>query len=232
MAKYTMYLRDLCDLISRENVEKIFKNYDINDYLTKEQISVIETSGVWNKDRLAKKIVNHYLMHELGQETPGLFKLYAENMMNEIMEAKLPLIYSSAIKYDPLVNVDFTETFERDEDGTTKNDGTSVSNANSKSTGLAINSDTPQGQINKESILNGTYASDTSANDTETNANDNTSILNNEERKTKEKYIKKMKGNSGVSATAQKMIEQYRNNIIAIDKEIIEELNILFMGLF
>ena len=43
---------------------------------------------------------------------------------------------------------------------------------------------------------------------------------------------KQIKGNSGVSATAQKMIEQYRQNIIAIDRDIIQELNILFMGLY
>ena len=30
----------------------------------------------------------------------------------------------------------------------------------------------------------------------------------------------------------KKMIEQYRKNIIAIDKEIIDELNDLFMGLY
>ena len=47
-----------------------------------------------------------------------------------------------------------------------------------------------------------------------------------------EDYVKKIKGNSGVSATAQKMVEQYRQNIRAIDYEIIKELNDLFMGLF
>ena len=49
---------------------------------------------------------------------------------------------------------------------------------------------------------------------------------------TDESYTKNVKGNSGVSATAQKMIEQYRNNIRALDREIIDKLNILFMGLF
>ena len=41
-----------------------------------------------------------------------------------------------------------------------------------------------------------------------------------------------MRGNAGISATAQKMIEQYRDNIRAIDYEIIKELNSLFMGLY
>ena len=47
-----------------------------------------------------------------------------------------------------------------------------------------------------------------------------------------EQSSKTTKGNSGVSATAQKMIEQYRDNIRAINREIIEKLNDLFMGLF
>ena len=47
-----------------------------------------------------------------------------------------------------------------------------------------------------------------------------------------EAYTKRMIGNSGVSATAQKMIEQYRNNIRAINREIIDKLSILFMGLY
>ena len=41
-----------------------------------------------------------------------------------------------------------------------------------------------------------------------------------------------MKGNSGVSATAQKMVEQYRDNIRAINREIIDKLEPLFMGLY
>ena len=140
------------------------------------------------------------------------------------MEKYLPLIYSANINYDPLVNVDYTETFTRSADST--NEGTSTSNSNSS--GLTINSDTPQKQVNKEEILEGKYASSTSANESELNdsTNTNTSGVTNEE------YTKNVKGNSGVSATAQKMVEQFRENIIPIDSEIIKELNILFMGLY
>ena len=83
-----------------------------------------------------------------------------------------------------------------------------------------------QSQINKEAILAGQYASNTGASETESNISDNTSS------NTDETYTKKVKGNSGVSATAQKMIEQYRQNIIAIDEQIIKELDKLFMGLY
>ena len=76
--------------------------------------------------------------------------------------------------------------------------------------------------------MSGKYASNTqggeSVNTTNDNANTNT--------QSNEESTKRIRGNSGVSATAQKMIEQYRDNIRAIDSDIIKEMNSLFMGLY
>lgn len=210
MSRYTTTFRNLINggFVTREEIENIFKSYELSDYLTSEEIEVIETRGTWNKDKLAKKIVDHYLMKDLGFETYAMFKHYALIQMQEIMESKLPMIYSLSVKYDPLVNVDYREEY----------------NANASSTGngsaLVVNSDTPQGQINKQSILNGSYASSTSANDSESSGSSESN------------YVKTIKGNSGVTATAQALLKQYRDNIRAIDYEIILELNDLFMGLF
>ena len=219
MSKYTMELRELFTPIkynppfyTREEVENFFKDYEITDYLTPEQIKVIEDNNLWSKDKLARKIVDHYYMREIGQETIALWKHYVKVTMQELMEEYLPLIYSSAIQYDPLVNVDYTETFER----TANNTG------NANSSGLGVASDTPQGRISKAGILRGDYASSTSASENETNSTTDS----------EENYTKRIKGNSGVSATAQKMVEQYRDNIRAIDREIIEKLEPLFMGLY
>ena len=235
MAKYTFELRELFEpikfnppIFTREQVENFFKDYELTDYLTPEQISTINEFGIWNKDKLAKKIVDHYYMRESGFETIGLFKHYAKVTMQEIMERYLPLIYSSSIKYDPLVNVDYTETFNRTAD--TINAGTSTSNSNSNSSSLGVNSDTPQGQINKQEILAGRYATTTGATENESSIDDTTNT--NSTSNNAEEYTKRVRGNSGVSATAQKMVEQYRDNIIAIDSKIIDELDILFMGLF
>lgn len=216
MSKYTIELRKVCDLYTREVVESWFKDYNLSYYLRPDEITSIEEAGLWSKDRLATKIVDHYFMREIGLETPALFKHYAKVLMQEIMERKLPLIYSISINYDPLVNVDYTESFER----TIENEGTSSNNAS----GLSVSSDTPQGQIQKSQILAGAYASATGASETESSSNDSNS--------TDENYTKHVKGNSGVSATAQKMIQQYRENIIAVDEEIINELDKLFMGLY
>ena len=45
-------------------------------------------------------------------------------------------------------------------------------------------------------------------------------------------YVKTIKGNSGVSATSQAMIKQYRDVIRAVNTEIVYELEPLFMGLY
>ena len=224
MAKYTIELRKIIEYEGRETVENYFKDYCINNYLRPNEVETILNANIWSKDRLASKIVDHYYMREIGYETIGLFKHYAKVYMREIMERYLPLIYSNSINYDPLVNVDYTETFTRNITGS----GESESNSTNNASGLSVNSDTPQGQISKSAILNGNYASNTGASETESSITDSTSNSNN----TDENYTKKVKGNSGVSATAQKMIEQYRKNIIAIDEQIIKELDKIFMGLY
>ena len=224
MAKYTMELRTVIDYVGRETVENYFKDYCLNNYLRDYEIETILNANIWSKDRLASKIVDHYFMREIGYETIGLFKHYAKVYMQEIMERYLPLIYSNCIEYNPLVNVDYTEEFTRNIKGNSE----SESNSNNSASGLSVNSDTPQGQISKTKILNGQYASNTGASETTSNINDNTS----NESNTDETYTKRVKGNSGVSATAQKMIEQYRQNIIAIDEQIIKELDKIFMGLY
>ena len=212
MSKYTSELRHLCENYGRETVESWFKDYELNDYLTNDQITTISNAGIWSKDKLAKKIVDHYYMREIGSETSALFRHFAKVKMQEIMERKLPLIYSSSINYDPLINVDYTESYT----------GTSTSNSTNNGSGISVNSDTPQGQIVKSEVLSGKYASGVGASETETSINDQSNQV----------YSKTVRGNSGVSATAQKMIQQYRENIIAIDEEIIYELNNLFMGLY
>lgn len=216
MAKYTFELRRLFDFYTRETVEGWFKDYELSDYLTQDEIDVITDRGTWSKDKLATKIVDHYFMREIGFETPYLFQHYVKITMKEIMERKLPLIYSASLNYDPLVNVDYTETFNR----TIDNTASGTDNAS----GLTVNSTTPQGEISKATILQGKYASSTQAGES---TNESESSANTEEGSTKH-----VKGNSGVSATAQKMIQQYRENIIAIDTDIINELNDLFMGLY
>lgn len=225
MASYTIQLRRVCDLYSREEVENWFKSYNIEDYLLPDQIAQLaQFPNIWSKERLARKIVDEYYMREIGFETPALFRHYAKIEMEKIMEEMLPLIYTTAISYDPLINVNFTEEFSR----TASQEGASNSSSNNNANALNIVSDTPQGQINKQEILTGKYASGTTASENAVNINDETS----QNQSSQEQYTKHFSGNQGISATYQAMIKQFRENIVACDKKIIERLHVLFMGLY
>ena len=220
MSKYTMELREIISTFGRDEVKAWFSDYELSDYLTPEEIQVIEDKGVWSKDQLAERILDHYFMREIGTDGFGQFRLFVRDLLREVMETYVPIIYSASIKYDPLVNVNYSETYT----GTTDSSTSSLSNATNS--GLTVNSDTPQGQIDKSNILQGKYASSTGANETESKVNDSSSSRGNED------YVKTIKGNSGVSATSQAMVKQYRDVIRAVNTEIVYELEPLFMGLY
>lgn len=220
MAKYTMEIRELISTFGEDEVKSYFMDYNLSDYLTPKEIEVINERGVWSKEQLAQRIIEHYYTREIGTDAIGQFILFAKDKMHEVMETYAPLIYSAAIKFDPLVNVDWSETY------TGNTDSVSNSTSNSTGSGLTVNSDTPQGQISKSAILGGSYASSTGANETENSVSDNSS------NNGSQTYVKTMKGNSGVSATAQALIQQYRDYIRALNTEIVYELEPLFMGIY
>lgn len=264
MSRYTMQLRAVEKLIGHDELLKWFEQYDIEEYLTSEQRELIlNRLPYWSKTRLAEKCINKYYMREIAFETPELFKHFLKVRLDEIMQIKLPYLYSMAIKYDPLVNVDYVESYTKNTEG--KNTGTSSNKENigeetktegetnstttntTTSSGLEVNSDTPQGRIDKTQILQGAYASSTSANEstTDSTSTGNTTDENNLNRDIErnqdgsytqqdtkdETFTRTMKGNSGVMTTAQKLIEQYRKVIIGVNKEIIDELDDLFIGI-
>lgn len=228
MANYTIELRRVCDIYGRDEVEAWFKDYNISNYLTPSQIEQIEKFGVWSKDRLAEKIVDHYYMREIGFETPALFKHYAKVTMQEIMERQFPKIYSNFLEYDPLSNVDFTETYIREIAGSSE--GKSNSTSQNNASGLNINNDTPQTRITKQDLSSGAYASNVNQSDTSSNIQDETNAESSSN--TIEKFTRHEEGDNGVIITNQRLVKEFREIIVAIDEEIINELSKLFMGIY
>ena len=232
MAKYTIELRKVCEIYGRDEVEKWFKSYNINDYLTPPQLEILNKYDVWSKDKLATKIIDHYYMREIGFETPALFRHYAKVTMQEIMEKYLLLIYTKFLEYDPLSSVDYDETYTREIEGTGENIGNSKSSSNSNSSGLGVSSDTPQGQISKSEVLQGKYASNTNASENETSLSDETNTNAKQTSKTIEKYTHHMEGDNGVIVTNQYLVREFRELCTSYTLEIIQELQTLFMGLY
>lgn len=209
MARYTLELRELVVVEGREEIKNWFKDYDLKDYLTDSQIAQIESRGVWTKDKLAELIIDEYYLREIGLETPALFKLKAKVAMHEIMEEKAPLIWTASLGINPFEEFEVNTT--SDSNGQARTDV----NGNS----LNIHSNTPQGKISKSEILNGDYASDTDGG--ETNSNSSTNDQNHNETKT-----------SGRNRSQVILAREYRENILMINREIVNDLAELFIGIY
>ena len=236
MSKYTYQLRNVIMFTSLNEVKSWLTDYDLADYLTSDQLEVVTEAGLFDKEKLADRIINHYYMREIGVETIGLFKLRIKTKLDLLMERYAPLIYTNSIEYDILVNEDYTETFNRSTSGTDSNTNTSTgsNSTTSSGSGLTVSSDTPQGQISKATILAGQYATSTSAGENTNNTSTTDSVTNNSNGSNSgtEQFTRRVKGNRGISATYQAMIKQYRENILTIYNDIINDLNDLFMGIW
>lgn len=217
MSSYTIQLRQLIDTYGQETAISWFTDYNISDYLNEEQVTAINESG-WTKERLASEILDNYYMREIGLETPDAFIARAKIKMKRVMEEKLPIIYSNTLISNPLTTPGYTEEYEGFTNGTTQG------NANNISSGLAVNSDTPQGEINKNDILRGKYASNTGATENSTTTSDSTSTNGTD------KSTRKISGSTGRSAS--EALKLYRENIRAVNREIIDELGDLFMLIY
>lgn len=228
MATYTMELRKVIDYYGRDEVESWFSSYELSDFLTPEQISQINKYNVWTKEKLAKQIVDHYYMREIGFETPALFSHYAKVTMNELMGSYLLKIYTQFLEYDPLSSVDYTEEYTREIEG--NSEGSSNSNSKNSAEGFNINQDTPQQRITKQNLNSGIYASGTNQSETSSEIQDKTNTE--ASSKTVEKYTHSMKGDNGVIVTNQYLVREFRELATNFNLEIINDLNKLFMGLY
>lgn len=236
MATYTMELRKVIEYYGRDEVESWFSSYELSDFLTPEQISQIQKYNVWTKEKLAKQIVDHYYMREIGFETPALFAHYAKVTMNELMGSYLLKIYTQFLEYDPLSSVDYTEEYTRtiDSEQNSSSSGNSNSSSQNSAEGFNINNDTPQQKITKQNLNSGIYASNTNQSETSSQIQDSTNTNSDSEgsSKTLEKYTHSMKGDNGVIVTNQYLVREFRELATNFNLEIINDLNKLFMGLY
>lgn len=197
------------------------------------------------REKLNKKILDHYDFYEIGQETPYLFKLFLNRTMNEIMPYYNEL-YKSIINYSEnlLKNVDLQETLSRDTTSEITGNSTSESNSESNSTSestdkyTSIFNNTPQGQILKNAIEEQDYATTLTQNKDENSSSQNSNISDNTTNQTSqngsgtENYTKNISGNNGAYLISD-IIERFRKNIVNVDLMIIEDSRIkeLFFGL-
>lgn len=170
------------------------------------------------RSTLNKKILDHYLMSEIGLETPALFNHYLGTKLNEIMPYYNTLYEKQCVLLQNLENnVNLTESFNRNIDNETS--GTSEGTSNNKT----LFEDTPQGRLVQASMDEMTHASNINfgkSNDTSSSSTQGSST---------EDYIKSITGNNGGKYNVD-ILNEIKNSLMNIDVMIINELSDLFMG--
>ena len=162
---------------------------------------------------LEEKILRHYYTREIGEETIGLWKLRMEDRLNLIMPKYNQLYESAKLEFNPFYDVDYTRR------GTNSGEGTS--SGTTSSTGNNMHSDTPQNGL--ESILSGEYLTDANV----SNGESSSSNKNSNKGEFEEIISGKMPG-----ASYSRLLKEYRQTFINIDRMVVDELNDLFMGVW
>ena len=251
MSKYTTQVRFICETASGLTESDGFNS--VNDIIQKAIPKVFNFDfPIYDesyRNVLCTKILKHYYTREIGAETVGLWKLWLDARLNEIMPYYNQLYHSAMIEFNPMYDVDLTTGYNKTFDGSTDitgnsnennsgNSGTSVSGQNSNTT-YNLFSDTPQGAL--DNIENETYLTNATKIRENGNNSNNTDYTFNGDRKVNrtdktlakntEEYLQTIKGKSG-GASYSKRLQEFRSTFINIDAMIIDELRDLFINIW
>lgn len=108
MSKYTTEVRYICEHYAGLNESTGFE--DVDEIVEKARKKIFSNYPIFDENHraeLEKKILKHYYTREIGFETVGLFKLYLNNRMAEIMPYYNKLYESETFEFNPFINTDF-----------------------------------------------------------------------------------------------------------------------------
>lgn len=197
------------------------------------------------------KILKHYYMYEIGQETVGLWKLTLDDTMNRIMPYYNQLYANSleSMGLNPFDDANFYTKRDRKDDTDSTAKSNRVDTGTSKATGHNENQsddtawslfqDTPQGALNGVEDLsyltNANKNTDeaTSQSDSENNNEyrDNSDQSNEAKILTVQDYLEHVHGKRSYTSYAE-LLSLWRDTFINIDDMILEELRNCFMLLW
>ncbi len=247
MSKYTTQVRFICE--SKSGLEVSGGSGDVDNII----------AGSWNKiftskapffdeayrSVLCSKILKHYYMREICCETVGLWTLWMNTRLEEIMPYYNQLYESAKIEFNPMHDVNLTREHKRTENETASgnrdtnitSNGTTNRTTNSDENKKDLYSDTPQGALtgveNETYLTNARKITDNAeVNNTEKNASDysdkeeTTSNVD-----TTEDYLETLVGKQGTESFSS-LLNKFRETFLNIDMLVIEEFSDLFFGLW
>lgn len=218
MSKYTTQVRLICESLLDLNENVVSNGVDDVIEQTWDKVFTFKFpifDEAYRKE-LCIKILRHFWTREIAHETYGAWKLRMETKLCDIMPYYNQLYKSQLLEFNPLYDVDFSRTTNRDSADTVNgvNDGTS------KSTDLF--SDTPQNGL--QDVESGEYLTNASVSDNNYRNNNTTNSNSNEN------FWEKVQGRT--HKPAAQLLMDFRKSFLNIDMLIIDELEPLFMQLW
>lgn len=120
MAKYTTELRTICEYLA--GYDESVGYQDVNTVIANSREKVFNFDfPIFDENYrsvLETKIIKHYYTREIGAETFGLWQLWLDTKMNEIMPYYNKLYESELLEFNPFYDADYTKTGNRDADKT------------------------------------------------------------------------------------------------------------------
>lgn len=235
MSTYTTQVRFICETASGLTEQAGFN--DVNKVIQSAIPNVFNFDfPIYDesyRNVLCTKILKHYYTREIGGETVGIWKLWLDTKLNEIMPYYNQLYKSAIIEFNPMYDIDITTKHTKGNNDTTNVNGnvTSNSTSNNSETERDLFSDTPQGSLNN--VENETYLTTARKITTSGTASSNNSSAHTGKTiaSSTEEYVQNISGKSG-GTSYSKRLKEFRETFINIDAMIIDELSDLFINLW
>lgn len=243
MSKYTTEVRFICE--SKSGLEVSGGSGDV-DTIIANSWNKIFTSQVAFFDEtyrsvLCQKILKHYYLREICCETAGIWMLWMNTRLEEIMPYYNQLYESAKIEFNPMHDVNLTRKHEMSVEGTSKEDGTRTDNTTATrtlgdiETKRDLYSDTPQGAITgleNENYLTNARKISTNGNETEDASSKVDGVTSNTgSSNTTENYLETIVGKQGTESFSS-LLTKFRETFLNIDMQVINEFSDLFFGLW
>lgn len=155
MSKYTTQVRFICE--NKSGLEISGGSADVDSIIANSWNKIFTSKAPFFDEEyrsiLCQKILKHYYLREICCETVGIWTLWMNTRLEEIMPYYNQLYKSAKIEFNPMHNVDLTSKHERNVEGTSKEDGTRTDNTTGKRT-LTGNRDTDNTSVGTRNTTN------------------------------------------------------------------------------
>lgn len=152
MSKYTTEVRFICE--SKAGLENSKGCDDVDEILNNSWNKIFTTKAeIFDENYrpvICKKILKHYYLREICSETVGIWMLWLNTRLEEILLYYNQLYKSALLEFNPLYDVNVTRTHNRTIDENKTENGTSTETSTDKNTGSGTRDNTTSG-TNKNS---------------------------------------------------------------------------------